>query len=583
MSRAQSLSTLAVLAIVVVGLAILPSRVPADAVMVTEAAIAPTMCEIYIEPEEIRVELEIGRDDLPCFPNLLPDSLYESQGYEPRPLRERVEAFLTNDWRILVDEHPVSGRVKSMTPGPKVLRDVLTGEPLPTSGEQTNLAVTVVITYPLTNRPSLVRLPAPQTADRKGRKPFIGFVTYHRGVAVNDFRYLGRGEVLDLDWDDPWYSKFRSKSLWRAYNSPMNAFLYIEPYEVRVEIIVRPRDLQQWLDLGLDGREAIPPEIQTGLKQRAAAFLGTHVDLTIDGERVQPTLDRVNFLRRTLRTSSVIDPPEELNIYSAILGAIYVAPTTGLPREAELTWDLFSPKLKEVRAAVTDEAGPIPYRLTPYDNVLHWRNFLKKPAVPELVPVSVPPPSWIRFSSWAGWGVSAVLVGGLALMRRRGASKVALGGVVLLGIFTIGATLVLSRSAVVSRSEARTTVAALLHNVYRSFDFRDESTVYDLLGRSVAGDLLTDVYLETRKALALASQGGARVKVKAVDLLEVQPETLRGEPGFQAHCRWNVVGSVGHWGHIHQRTNQYEAELTIQPVDGSWKISAIEARQEERQ
>ena len=125
-------------------------------------------------------------------------------------------------------------------------------------------------------------------------------------------------------------------------------------------------------------------------------------------------------------------------------------------------------------------------------------------------------------------------------------------------------------------------VGSLLHNIYRAFDFRGEETIYDVLDRSVTGDLLTEIYLETRRGLELASQGGARAKVKEIELLEVEPRALRGEPGFVAHCRWNVAGSVGHWGHVHTRTNQYEAELTVQPVDGAWKVTALEVLQEER-
>jgi hypothetical protein len=147
---------------------------------------------------------------------------------------------------------------------------------------------------------------------------------------------------------------------------------------------------------------------------------------------------------------------------------------------------------------------------------------------------------------------------------------------------TAGATLAVSRVAAITQVQAESTVGGLLHNIYRAFDFRDEGTVYDLLELSVTGELLTDVYLETRKGLELASQGGARVKVKSVDLQQVEPKPLRGESGFLARCQWNVMGSVGHWGHIHQRTNQYEAELTIQPTDGVWKITALELLQEER-
>ncbi len=33
-----------------------------------------------------------------------------------------------------------------------------------------------------------------------------------------------------------------------------------------------------------------------------------------------------------------------------------------------------------------------------------------------------------------------------------------------------------------------------------------------------------------------------------------------------------VAGSVGHWGHVHQRINQYVARFTVEPLDDVWKI-----------
>ena len=43
-----------------------------------------------------------------------------------------------------------------------------------------------------------------------------------------------------------------------------------------------------------------------------------------------------------------------------------------------------------------------------------------------------------------------------------------------------------------------------------------------------------------------------------------------------------VKGSVGHWGHIHQRVNQYEARITVEVVDGRWKITGLELLEEIR-
>ncbi|MEK6239240.1 MAG: hypothetical protein N2C14_31365, partial [Planctomycetales bacterium] len=103
-----------------------------------------------------------------------------------------------------------------------------------------------------------------------------------------------------------------------------------------------------------------------------------------------------------------------------------------------------------------------------------------------------------------------------------------------------------------------------------------------VLDRSVDGRLLTTIYLDTRRSLTLANQGGARVKVKEVEFVSCRVEPLEGDAGFVAACAWNVSGSVGHWGHTHQRINQYHAELVIQPVDGQWKIRDMTLMDEKR-
>ena len=137
------------------------------------------------------------------------------------------------------------------------------------------------------------------------------------------------------------------------------------------------------------------------------------------------------------------------------------------------------------------------------------------------------------------------------------------------------------RSVKLNPDSARDLVGSLLHNVYRAFDYRGEETVYDVLARSVSGELLADVYLETRQGLVLANQGGAQVKVKDIEMLETKVLESATDR-FTVEARWNVFGSVGHWGHVHQRTNAYHANITVADVDGAWKLTGLEILQEER-
>ncbi|MGB5814665.1 MAG: hypothetical protein WBI27_05655 [Thermoanaerobaculia bacterium] len=557
-----------------------------DAIVITKAMTASTIAEVFIEESLIRAEIEIGGPDLVGFRHLMPDGVYQRLGYEPRPLAERLATFFGEDLVFRVDGGtPLPGRVAFIEPRQRVPRDEFTGEPLPAAEDEGETVIFVILEYAFSGQPSVLTMSPPQNEEGFAAAS-IGFVAFHLGLPVNDFRYFGAEETLDLDWEDPWYSKFRNRNLRRQYDSPMNAFIYVEPYEVRTEIIARPKDLEQWVDLGLEGRDTIPVDIQYDLKQKVAAFLAEHQNVTIDGQPVEGEFDRINFLRRTLRTSSVIDPPEELDAVSATLGVIFVYPTEGLPQEAAMTWDLFSERIQRVPGAATDEAGPLRFFLVPDDNILWWKNFLKNPTLPTLVDIA-PPPGWpIRLLGWAGWlfGLGLVAAVGLQAKSSMRGGKMSRRAIAVIAILLLAtaAAFATTLPARVTDEKAEGIVAALLHNIYRAFDFREESTIYDVLDRSVTGDLLTQIYLETRRGLELASQGGARAKVKEIEMLEIEPRKLQGRPGFQARCTWSVAGSVGHWGHNHQRKNKYEAELTVEPVDGVWKLTRLDLLQEER-
>ena len=131
--------------------------------------------------------------------------------------------------------------------------------------------------------------------------------------------------------------------------------------------------------------------------------------------------------------------------------------------------------------------------------------------------------------------------------------------------------------------EAVTVLDGLLKNVYRSFDFREEEDVYDRLATSVSGDLLSDIYLQNRQSLVVTQAGGARARVKEVEILSVTVDGSDGNPlGMVFDAQWTAMGTVGHWGHIHTRKNQYHANITVEPVDGAWKIMDLELLEEKR-
>jgi hypothetical protein len=534
----------------------------ADAIVVTKAMTASTIAEIYVKDGSVRVELEIGVADLKGFRNLLPDPLYERLGYDAEPLAQRLPRFFEQDWVVRADGRPLPARIREIEGRPRIARDEITGEP---TGESEETVIFVAIEYPLAGRPKTLTLRGPRAS--------IGFVVYHESLPVNDFRYLGAEETLDLDWSDPWYSKFRNRNLRRRYYAPIQAFLYVEAFEVRKEIVCRPRDLEPWLDLDLG--EVIRADEQAALKQKIAAFLAQKNPVTIDGKPVEMKLDRIHFIRRSLRMTSVIDPPEDLDAASATLGVIFFAPTRGLPQEVTMTWELWTPRIQQLPTAATDEAGPLPFTVTPEDPILKWQNFLKNPSSQALKTID-PPPDSRRLTL----PLLTILCAGAALVLRR--RRRAMVGALVLGALLLLVWLPVPVGVKPALGEDQTggILSGLLHNTYRAFDRREESLVYDRLASSIAGDLLPKVYLQTRRSMELENQGGARVKVKQVDLVEFTSSPA--ESGFAAECTWNVSGSVGHWGHIHQRTNQYRAALRVEPRDGTWKITELELLDETR-
>ena len=554
----------------------------ADAIMRTQAMFATTIAEFFIEKNRVVVELEIGLTDLPAFRNLLPDEIYVRMGYAPAPLAERLRTFITDNLVILnADGNALAARVLSIGPGERVRRDNISGEALPAGDDEPETVIAARLEYLFDGQPESLTF-AGRWDDATAS---IGFVVYHLTVPVNDFRYLSTSQVLNLDWNDPWYSSFRTRNLRRTYFSPMSGFIYVEPYEVRKEIVARPKDLQSWIDLGLSGRQTIPVDMQEQLKRTAADFLREHHVVIIDGERIAPELARINFLDRSLRTSRVIDPPEELDINSAILGAIFVYPTVEpLPQRVTMTWDLFNDRIQLVPAASVDQAGALPVYLEPDYAVLEWQNFLKNPVLPTLEVIVAPPSSVARAMLYMRWLLLAatlvILFRLLYALRREGPGRggfYSLAGAVLVS----AAAFYLGQQAVVSDERGQEIVGGLLHNVYRAFDFRDESKIYDVLQQSVEGDLLTQIYLETRRGLELASQGGARAKVKTIELTELTTRPS-DDAGFVANATWTVGGAVGHWGHVHQRVNRYKADMRVQPVNGNWKLIGLEILEEER-
>jgi hypothetical protein len=552
----------------------------ADALIINQSMLASSIIEFYIDDKGVTAELEISLDALPVFKNLLPDEVYQNLSFGNEDAALRQQEFFSKQLALLTSNNkPLPGELLSIGPSRKVLRDRINGTPLPIQDDAPQI-IRASIRYHFEpgNQPEQLSFVSQTASD-------IGFVVYHNKVAVNDFRYLRSGYTLVLDWQDPWYSHFESRRLRRQYHAPMSGFIYVEPFEVRKEIIARPKDLQRWIDLGLEGKTTIPVAMQAEIKEKVAGFLAQHQPVTIDGKPRKGILDSVNFLERTLTSSRVIDPPVPLGIDAAILGAIFVYPQKGLPQQVTMDWDLWDERIVSVPVSAVDQAGPLPSFLDREWTQLEWKNFLKFPEIPTLESIQAPAPEWKQLlaKSLPVTALFLVLsVGWMYRVFKQKKPQTLPAGITLMLLAGVLTALLLGESNSPQPERAEIIVGKLLHNVYRAFDYRDESEIYDVLERSVTGELLTNIYLETKRSLVLANQGGAQAKVKNVQLEALQLKPVEDDNIFSADVNWTVNGSVGHWGHIHQRSNRYQAVLTIVAAQNQWKLQEMTVLQEER-
>ena len=65
------------------------SAANADAIVRTQAMSASTIAEIYVEDKFIRLELEIGLNDLEAFRTLLPDEIHQQMGFGNEPFHSQ--------------------------------------------------------------------------------------------------------------------------------------------------------------------------------------------------------------------------------------------------------------------------------------------------------------------------------------------------------------------------------------------------------------------------------------------------------------------------------------------------------------
>jgi len=378
-----------------ISLATVPAR--ADFVSLSGAENARNIAEIRVEETGVSVALEVFPPDLEFFIDALSDDWF-SDPDPGRPDRtERLRRFASEAMQVFADDRRLPVQVRKIEPRQRVERfSPLAGKINPYSGQRIPgppqdkrvLFLDLFYPFPEGNLPDSLTF-IPPLGQFEFAAVGIGFILFHDEVPVVDFSVLTEASVLILDWEDPWYSHFGKRSLKRWQESGMMTYLYIEPYEVRHEVLVRVKDMLPLLDLGLRNDQWIEEDEFRSVEEAIGAFLLEHSNVAIDGQKETGILDRINFVQYTRRQTLFLTQPERLQMSTAMLGVVVTYLTEGLPQEVTMEWDLFTDRVVKVPANAIDPAGPFPTYLTPDDPVHTWTNYLNNYTIPTVEPMVV--------------------------------------------------------------------------------------------------------------------------------------------------------------------------------------------------
>ena len=401
-------------------------------------------------------------------------------------------------------------------------------------------------------------------------------------------------EASDADWE-AWFEKQREATLGITSYSSVYSFIYIEPAEVRHEVLIPLANLKTILPLVHNDPAFVEVEEQDGVRKLIMDWLSNVNPTKINGMAVEPEFTRIDFYGLDLKDFAQQADAQKVSLANGRVGIIMTYRTNDdSVRDVSLTWDKFHPsvvrKIQSVIFGYPDRLERFEFSVfnKPEDNVYNWmvdESALPQPAeavsadIPQIPQLSLP-------LATIGFGVIGI---GLLLVRGLAAIKLVVPALLIAAVSWPFARTEIEHPfrdrPIVSADNATEVFKALHSGAYRAMDFGTESRIYEVLETAVAGELLETIYLQLRESLAMREQGGAVARVRSVDYDNSEQALLQGSvvawPGYQFRSRWTVSGTVEHWGHIHERRNQFCAVFSVEPRDGLWKITSMQIEEQE--
>lgn len=516
---------------------------------------AEVVVEIFIDSKELRIELE--------FP-------HTASAPEERALS--LAPVLTANRQVLP-----APELRALTTRPRTIRDAVTGEAVdsPSNPRTVHFAI---FAYPLSSKPQLVSIAPPGGAPRD-----YGFLVSHLGLAVNHFHYLRQEEVLTLNWDDPFYSRFRNSGLKRAFSEPLELFLTREGDVLQLDILVRPRDLAPSLGFAISSPGPGDPDpILAAIPNwaRKACALSAQ-----DGP--QPFLtQQTTFISRTLRRTAVLSPGDRLDGHTALVAISMQATIPAQESTFEFHWNWFTPRIQRVPLTITSGTERTRHLLAPDQPMISWDVPVALPPERPALPAATARPEW-RLPQ-PGILLASLLLA-WALLARRKTTSPSFRIVMAVAVpFIVGILLMITGMHTVvrdpfARSEPIPTERAdlICHDLLlRAFQLAAATPPGESLAHALSPVLESGASKPSLAQLAADSTGpdgfGSQRRLRRLILHRTDYRQPPNTFGFTATSEAELyLGSI-HWGHLHNERKRPTVTMTIEPVDHQWKITELD-------
>jgi hypothetical protein len=534
----------------------------ADWMNLTGAETSQNIAEIYILEDHIKVNLEVYVEDLDKFEELLPDDWLDESAGERPTLEQRMHDFASKRLQFITEIGvSLPAKLELVEARMRVDRvsayagmiNPMTRQRIRQAPEDKRvLYAEIIYTFPTVGdaqnkdgqsksvKPEQLKIIPP--LDENGIVTTdIGFVVYHRAVPVIDFRFLGQPATLNLDWKDPWYSKFENKNLSRHHKYPLMLYMYVEPRQVRQESLLRVSDIAEMTGFNLNRQKLNTEDKFQQLQAHLKDYYTREGSLDIDGEIFHPDSVRVEYVTITLKGLKVVENVLAVDESSLLVGVSQQFLRKSLPQKIKAQWQFFNQRVDRIPVIVTDPAGPFMSFIEEDSPGFGWQNFLKKYSEPVITPVVVE----------TGWVIDIPYFGKKKILDQ-----------------------------MPEQSQALSIVDGVLENSRTAFIEKEPASLFRVLGEvlydKVGSDNTENLQKELAKLFSPKVTGGAVGAVQSFKELKIVNIRQLGKSlSFSATVSGSATIIAKHWGHVDQRQVNFQLLLDLVEVDKQWRLTDL--------